>query len=394
MFITFMVICWFAFLIGVIIVHAIRGKFGLSEKGWSPNYLRKFTLSTLVLGFAAVLLNLITIYTFIQAFGFTEMIYNILGVEKIANSRLLVAQLLANNRLGWVETFNFCIIIAMFWLIWVERRVLSKTTLIFLYSANLILILTTIFKSLVVQTRGPILSLVLGILAVWIYNQWRLGKLKTFRILNTVVIFTLFSTSLFGVLQYYRDGGNNVVNATLKGLVGYFPASYNRGAAIIDNRLEYPNAGSLYNILEWFWNFPLLSNTLNFIDIGRSLGLNLPINSFVSQNDMFVNVGQQGFNSGLIWSTIYGSVFTDIQWLTPLWFVLYGIVAEMFWVLFRRKNLFGIIIYPRIMVGLVFWYAVSDISRRDTAVAVLTALTLWFCIKIVDALKLKRLRAQ
>ena len=325
----------------------------------------------------ALFLELLTTSQLFLSIGFAD----ILGQDSHA-LRIAVGRFNSDTKSAWVDMFAITISLLCLWRILFINEHKTKLAKLIIIAVISTVVLLIFAKATIAQIRGPIITTILELFAVVSLSQIIKKKISfkvmSYRLLSLSAIFIL----IFGILQVKRVGGN-LFDSLISGLFGYFPASYNRMAAIINGDLTLPNSQSTFLTFNWLWEFPLISNILNFTDLGREIGLNLPKSGLIYQNDSFLAVGGANLINGLIWPTIYGGLFGDLGWVSLVWFFFYGIFAEAFWKEFKKLSNLGIMIYPRVFASGLAWYATPDIARREVTVVILSALLFNFSEYII-----------
>lgn len=167
--------------------------------------------------------------------------------------------------------------------------------------------------------------LFVGIMFITIINLKLSFKNKSISILRISTIDNTGISFAFVVIDVNRGGmlaGRQGLSYTL---VGYFISEFNRLALILDGKLRLPGAGeqayAFYNVL-----YPPFSSRIELLNFGNWLGFTAPGEQSVwssSFNSVKVAKLDENFN----WFTIYGSVYSDLGWLSPIWFLGYGILS-------------------------------------------------------------------
>lgn len=166
-----------------------------------------------------------------------------------------------------------------------------------------------------------------------------------------VVVFASFSmlaiVGTFLLLSFLR--GSLLIGSLMRSLLGYTIVSYNRMAALLMGAMHYGYEGKGVYLM------PLLSGSEG-------------INKIIPFKDMFgwptarelwhtefASVAQSGLNASYIWSSIFGYLYSDIGWFTPLYMFFYGLFCCYFWIKFKTGKALGLVVYPWVAFGIIFW---------------------------------------
>lgn len=329
-----------------------------------------FMSSLFVLLFAG--LNISVLLSVIQVIGFTEFVHTTLHPSN--DARIMLSQVKAGNGLSWLSAASNGLLSYIIWLVIGRLSNKSQPTLRQIYGWSLLIIFfaLNLISALSTQARGPVLSLILqatfGVIAAYVYHR----KLNIRRLLSSALILFTISVVFFGIVQKSRftAGGSQIPFslAISKAFVGYFPASYNRLAFIIDHKLTLPGAGSGYLALQGIYTFPGISNLFKIDDIGRSLGLPVPQDEFTAWLDSFSSIRYSGLNQSFIWPTVWGGALLDFGLLSPIWWFIYGLLGSWSFREFKKFSFYGLLIYPWFAVTVLEWYGDAVIGNRTLAI--------------------------
>ena len=199
--------------------------------------------------------------------------------------------------------------------------------------------------------RTELLPLVVGTCLIsWILRarKGRLGRTAVlwsglFAVASVLGLFILFS-----VLRGVDDSHD----ATAE-LIAYTIASYNRLSALLSGVLRYPYGGSGIYISP----FASYNSSLHrIIPLGEMLHWHSYQEVWLSE---FAAQSQAGLNINAIWAGAFGYLYSDLGWGTPLFIVLYGILAGGLWRSIRRGGLLGVVMYPWCAFCILFWHGTN-----------------------------------
>ena len=104
---------------------------------------------------------------------------------------------------------------------------------------------------------------------------------------------------------------------------------------------------------------PLLHKVVDLKEL-----LNVP--SFHDSWSMeFLAISRAGLNSSYIWLTIFGYVYSDIGWLTLIYFFVLGMVAKTLWQAMLSGRAFALVLYPSFAFSILFWFG-TNLFLRST----------------------------
>lgn len=219
---------------------------------------------------------------------------------------------------------------------------------------NVIATACFIFVSVVWLARSTLVPFLVSLLFVSAYWRWRHHPLTVAAALKYIIILLLLVFVSFNLLSILR--GAHSLDELLQGMLGYGPASYNRLSAVMTGYLEMPNSGSGFYAFTFLWDNPaLIHRFVDTVQLGRSMGLDLPDSRIEHWQAQFVAVALSGLDVRYIWPTAFGYVFCDLRWWSCAYFFFYGMVSWFLFVLCVRGRPFGIVIYPMVVFCILFW---------------------------------------
>ncbi|ULH15298.1 oligosaccharide repeat unit polymerase [Deinococcus sp. KNUC1210] len=318
------------------IAFTVFGKIGFRIR--NPKVISNNKVSAFTIG------NITTVIIVLLVINLLYVIYtigpsNILAIYANGDSqngnyfKLQLSQAISNGKLGWISDLSIALIVWSFWTILGQRNRM-------LYLKIIISILLYSVNSIISVSRDNIISLVVMLICVYLGYVIRNGKLnfrKIFLIASTFIVFFGATFSLIGLAR--SSNITSVSYEITKQFMGYFPASYNRFAYVLDNRLEYPNSGWGYYSTQFIWDVPFISGGLDIYGFGRDLGIPLPKSSQENWRNQFVAVQQSGLNPSYIWTTIFGFTFSDFGYFGIMYFIIYGFISGIVFREFKRGDL-------------------------------------------------------
>ncbi len=193
--------------------------------------------------------------------------------------------------------------------------------------------------------RTNLMPLLAGLIIVYLFFKTRAADAKLARI----VLIGLASVSgilvVFLALQFAR--GASHVDGLITSVLGYTIVSYNRLAALVIGVMHYVYQGKGAYIVAF------LTENDRFLGLRDRMGLP---NFFVLWLSEFGSLSTSGLNSGFNWASVFGYLFSDLGWWTPVYMAATGILAGSLWSRFRAGTTFGLVFYPWIVFWILFWF--------------------------------------
>ncbi|MFC5847244.1 hypothetical protein [Deinococcus petrolearius] len=205
-----------------------------------------------------IMLNIIYILQLTSQFGAAQL-FNFI-VAPTNSGRTILESATGGNGLSWLGGVSVAITGFSLWLFLLSDKFTSKWRRTYILIIFLILFILTLITTLLTQARGPTLLLVLQLVFVIASTAAVKGKLSIGRLIGGVMIFLTVAVLFWLGVQASRFEGSSNNNSLIGTLIGYFPASYNRLALSLDNKVSLPGAGAGYIASRWIYTFPALSN--------------------------------------------------------------------------------------------------------------------------------------
>ncbi|SMB90174.1 hypothetical protein SAMN00790413_00671 [Deinococcus hopiensis KR-140] len=289
-------------------------------------------------------------------------------------------EVIAGGKIGWIGDATLGAMCGILWIYFylLRRRKTDTTILLF----NILLFTISAFLSL---ARDSLTTLVIVGFIVYLSSIDGNSLKRLYKSVRAILLSLIVVTSLFYVIDSARNKTSGQ-NEFIAQLIGYFPASVNRGAAVVGGQLVYPNNNSGYYSTQFIWDLPLMSRLLALPENARQVGLDIPLTPGENWKEQFAHVRSYGFNQRYIWATIYGFTFNDFKWGSIIYFGLYGVIIGLLYSSYRKNSIFGTFLYPFGLATIVKWVSVSAFSQRVT----LIILALVFLTLCIDRIKLTR----
>jgi hypothetical protein len=219
----------------------------------------------------------------------------------------------------------------------------------------------TFFAALLVciatVARGDLMPILSGLVIIYTFAKTRSANARIGRILLTVFGSGFGIIGAFSALAFLR--GANGGKALVTSFLGYTIVSYNRMAAMVTGVMHYANEG------HFIYVFPLMvnNNRLNsIIPLRDYFGWPDAIQQFKTE---FISVVAAGLNSSYNWSGLFGYLYSDLGWWTPVYTLCLGIMAGIFWSRFCAGKTDGILWYLAIAFSILFWFSLNWLFREQ-----------------------------
>ncbi|MFC3602510.1 O-antigen polymerase [Deinococcus soli (ex Cha et al. 2016)] len=284
-------------------------------------------------------------------------------------ARQRITEAISSGKVGWISIFGA---LSLNWLLYAYTKSPSrfKKTLLFL------MLLVFILSCIISISRDTIISSLIMLGVVYGGIMLKSKKINIVSLIKNGSIGLFAFLILFTGFDYVRNGGKSNLNSSITQVLGYFPASYNRLAAIIEGDLIYPNSNWGYYTTQFLWDTPVVNViSQNILDIPQN---NLPVNSYQNWTRQFIAVDNAKLNSKYIWSTVFGFAYSDYRQASIVFFIIYGILAGLAYSGFKNESILSIIFYPLVVASIFKWWSIITISQRSTVVVLLVLLVIQF----------------
>lgn len=387
---VYIILCWFAYFAGSLIPFLVKN--GTCLKIYAKNIHLRSKRSQLI----PIVILLLLVITFLSYYiGYT---LSTLGIDYLlctllagqgSSLRIELFDLTSEMRLGWVLNFSAALMLWPYYIILQSnsgiRKSLQRTIKILFFFAAVLFVLAC----LLTLTRGSLFQFLLMIGLIYVFSSIQKGDFTYNRLIRFLFFLLIVLMVLFLAIDNIRSstiGSEFECHQFLKSGVGYFPASYNRMAAVMSGVLEYPASGIGFYSFRWLFEFPFLARALDFYDLGQHyISSDFPTSNRDLFLDHFAAVGNAGLNPSLTWKTSFGAAYTDFGWFGWLWFFFYGMFSGFLFKSFVQRKLFGIVVYPLIVVGIFHWWS-GYVATRDIDIQIVAALFVYGLIITVRTL--------
>jgi hypothetical protein len=193
--------------------------------------------------------------------------------------------------------------------------------------------------------RTNLMPLLAGIAVIYFFFKTSGSGVKLVRLALSSFLAVLAILSAFVALQIAR--GSARVDGVIASVFGYTIVSYNRLAALMLGVMHYAYRGKGGYLVAF------LTENERFHAIREQMGLP---NSYQLWLSEFPSVQMSGLNSAYNWAGVFGYLYSDVGWWTPLYLCAAGIIAGFLWSRFRAGTTFGIVLYPWMAFWILFWF--------------------------------------
>ncbi len=254
--------------------------------------------------------------------------------------------------LGWASFMQIAVLWWTYWMLsnsrpagkrtfW-QRRLVSWLVL----AAGLVV---QIGLSILKVSRADMMPVFGGFAILYVLGRIQRKELSIGGILRYFALFFVGVMVLFYLFGALR--GTSDPTEGLATFVGYTLASYNRLTAVLRGTLHYPYAG--HGV--YLSNFLVSNNAINAV---------LPLRSTLGWpdylelwNSEFQGPQLAGLRYELIWAGVFGYLFSDFGWTTPLILTAYGLIYGSFWRLMKMGSSVGVALYPWFAFTALCWFS-------------------------------------
>jgi len=193
--------------------------------------------------------------------------------------------------------------------------------------------------------RTNLMPLLAGLIVVYLFFKTRSGDVKLARLLLVALASVLGILAVFVALQFAR--GASHIDALITSMLGYTIVSYNRLAALVIGVMHYLYQGKGAYVVAF------LTENDRFAALRDQMGLP---NFFVLWLSEFGSLSASGLNSNFNWASVFGYLYSDLGWWTPVYMAVAGVFAGSLWSRFRAGTTFGLVFYPWMAFWILFWF--------------------------------------
>src|SRR5271154_6674869 len=221
------------------------------------------------------------------------------------------------------------------------------------------------------------MPLIAGCTVIYLFFKSRDSNVKLGRLAATGFGSLFVILASFISLQFAR--GASRLDAFVSSTLGYTIVSYNRMAAMIVGALHYAYEGKGAYVVAFLLQNDRLSGIRDRMGLPTSYGL------WLSE---FPSLSAGGLNDSYNWSSVFGYLFSDLGWWTPVYMFAAGLLAGYLWSRFRDGATIGIVLYPWMAFWILFWFGWNLLLDARGVVLIETSVLL----VIYDKLVLRRVR--
>jgi len=205
--------------------------------------------------------------------------------------------------------------------------------------------------SVALVDRTQLMPLMASTILIAVFFGTRGWRVRPLRVAAFAFVSIFAIVGVFLLLSFLR--GSLLVGSLMTSLLGYTIVSYNRMAALLMGAMHYGYEGSGVYLAPLLSGSEGLNKLIPFKDI-----FDWPSARELWRTE-FASVAQSGLNGSYIWSSIFGYLYSDIGWLTPFYMFFYGLFCCFFWIKFKTGKALGLVIYPWVAFGIMFWVGVN-----------------------------------
>jgi hypothetical protein len=251
--------------------------------------------------------------------------------------------------LGWGVMVHPCVVWWTYWRLKNSGLKILRGRRIVSWLVIAIGVFAQVALSMLRVSRSDLMPIFGGLAVLYLMDKIRRREINTAGLLRRLLILPTAGASLFILFALLR--GSQDVSKGLGDFVGYTLASYNRLAALLNGTMHYPYGG--HGV--FLFDFLNSNNVLNAVIPMRKI-FAWP-DTFELWNASFQAPQIAGLNSYLIWSGIFGYLYSDFGWTTPLIFLPYGIMYGIVWRQAEFGTTLGVTLYPWFAFSALLWFS-------------------------------------
>lgn len=364
----FILSCWWAFVGGAtvpLLNHVLTVKANTQQKIFFPS---TTSLTIILLLLIIIILNVYLCAYIVFNVGWYQLVSAFFGSVDANELRTEIAKALATIKSAWIPYASVGFLSWCFWVRITWRRQYAhslSSTLKMLFNCS---VMFSLLGSLMTFARGPVIGMAISLGAIYVFYRVRESKLKVMELVKAVAIFCALFFLLFSIIELTRHpaaAGSSSDSMLFEHLTGYFITPYNHLAAMLSGQLALPNSGSGNYAFKGLVDAAYYSGLLDVESIRTSFGLELVPPGLELWLIQFSTVSQAGFNEAYIWTTAFGDAYADLGWLSPVYFLFYGILAGYSYASFKKATIFGIVVYPYVLLTILMWVSGLSIANRN-----------------------------
>jgi hypothetical protein len=82
-------------------------------------------------------------------------------------------------------------------------------------------------------------------------------------------------------------------------------------------------------------------------------------------------------------SSIFGDIFSDLSWLTPLYFFFVGLITGAVWKSFCAGRVIGVVLYPWLGFAICLWFGDNNFLDTKMFIVLFAVACLWMYEKLL-----------
>lgn len=225
--------------------------------------------------------------------------------------------------------------------------------------------------------RTNLMPLLAGLTVIYVFIHTRGARVRPGKLALTSFLSVFAIVGAFVALQFAR--GASRLDGVIANMLGYTIASYNRLAALLLGVMHYVYQGKGGYLAAF------LTENDRFHGVREQMGLPTSYGLWLSE---FPALQASGLSPSYNWASVFGYLFSDLGWWTPLYMFAAGILARFLWSRFRAGTTIGIVLYPWMAFWILFWFGWNLLFDARGVVLIEASVLLLF----YDKLNLRRAR--
>ncbi|AXC12780.1 hypothetical protein ACPOL_3495 [Acidisarcina polymorpha] len=205
--------------------------------------------------------------------------------------------------------------------------------------------LIDLFTCLATVDRTNLMPYIAGLSITALFLKTRASDARPGKLIVTTLISAGAVIGSFLALQFAR--GASHFDAFVTSMLGYTIVSFNRLAAFVDGSLHsaYEGRGA--------YVFAFLLQNGRFAGLRHTLQLPTSFGLWTSE---FPALEEAGLNHSFNWAGVFGYLYSDLGWWTPVYTFAIGMLAGYAWYCFKSGKTIGIVLYPWVCFWILFWF--------------------------------------
>jgi hypothetical protein len=209
-------------------------------------------------------------------------------------------------------------------------------------------ILVAIGNAVVHAERVSLMPILVGLFPLYVFTSPKLRAGDIWTVLKPIGFGLGGIVGVFYLLSFLR--GNVVTVDPRELLLGYTISSYGRLALLLKGSLRFDYPGNIQDLC-WFFSYNKYFNAV--IPYASFFNIPDPIVSWASD---FPAMGDAGLRVAYMYPTVFGYVFRDIGFWSPVYFACQGVLVGWAWKSFRNGRVYGLMLYPWCVFSILFWF--------------------------------------